>query len=202
MTFEQIKEILKTKIVGIAGCGGLGSNAAVALARIGMGRLIIADFDKIELSNLNRQYYFYNQVGLLKAETLKENIAKINPSVDVRAHTIKLGAEDLISLYKDCDVIVEAFDKAEMKQMLVETMLAQMPGKPVVCGVGMAGWGKNELLKVERYGNLYMVGDGVTEANEETPVMAPRVCAVANMMANVVLEILIGEMKQHENNIE
>jgi sulfur carrier protein ThiS adenylyltransferase len=195
MTFEQIKEILKTKTVGIAGCGGLGSNAAVSLARIGTGTLIIADFDKIELSNLNRQYFFHNQIGEPKAAALKENIKKIDPSINVQAHIIKLEPKDIINLYKGCDVIVEAFDKAEMKQMLVETVLQSMPGKPVVCGVGMAGWGKNDLIKAERYDNLYIVGDGITEVSAEAPVMAPRVCTVANMMANVVLEILVGEMK-------
>lgn len=194
MTFVQINEILKNKTVGVAGCGGLGSNTAVSLARIGTGKLIIADFDKIELSNLNRQYYFFDQIGEPKAAALKENINKINPDVNVEAHTIRLEPNDIVSLFNQCDVIVEAFDKAEMKQMIIETVLTEMPGKPIVCGVGMAGWGKNELIKVEQYDNLYVVGDGITEAGEDTPVMAPRVCIVSNMMANVVLEILIGEM--------
>jgi len=195
MTLERIKEKLKAKTVGIAGCGGLGSNAAVALARIGTGKIIIADFDKIEPGNLNRQYYFYNQIGEPKAGALKENIAAIDPSINVEAHTIKLEPEDIKRIYCCCDVIVEAFDKAEMKQMIIETVLSEFPGKPVVCGVGMAGWGRNELIKVEKYDSLYVVGDGVTEVSEETPVLAPRVCTVSNMMANVVLEILIGEME-------
>ncbi len=193
MTFEQIKEILKTKTVGIAGCGGLGSNAAVSLARVGVGRLIIADFDKIELSNLNRQYYFYDQIGKFKAPALKDNLKAINPFVEVDDHIIKLEPKDVAGLFKNCNVIVEAFDKAEMKQMIVETVLAEMEGKPIVCGIGMAGWGKNDLIKTQCYDNLYLVGDGITEANENTPVLAPRVCAVSNMMANVVLEILLGE---------
>lgn len=193
MTFEEIKGILKNKSVAVAGCGGLGSNAAVALARIGVGKLVIADFDKIELSNLNRQYYFYDQVGKFKAETLKENIKIINPFVEVEAHVMKLIPKDILRLFRSCDVIIEAFDKAEMKEMIIETVLAELPGKPVVCGVGMAGWGKNDLIKTERFDNLYVVGDGITEADENTPVLAPRVCAVANMMANVVLEILLGE---------
>jgi len=193
MTFEQIKEILKIKTVGIAGCGGLGSNAAVSLARVGIGRLIIADFDKIEISNLNRQYFFYNQIGEFKAPALKENIKLINPLVEVESHTIKLEPKDIVKLFRNCDVIVEAFDKAEMKQMIVETVLAEMAGRPIVCGIGMAGWGKNDLIKTQCYDNLYLVGDGITEANEHTPVLAPRVCAVSNMMANVVLEILLGE---------
>lgn len=193
MTFEQINEILKTKSVGIAGCGGLGSNAAVALARVGIGKLVIADFDKIELSNLNRQYFFYNQIGRFKAEALKGNIKIINPLTEVDAFVIKLESKDIATLFKDCDVIVEAFDKAGMKQMIIETVLAEMPGTPIVCGNGMAGWGKNNIIKTERFDNLYIVGDGITEADENTPVLAPRVCAVANMMANVVLDILLGD---------
>jgi sulfur carrier protein ThiS adenylyltransferase len=192
MTFEEVKEKLKNKSVGIAGCGGLGSNAAVALARVGMSRLIIADFDKIELSNLNRQYYFYEQVGLFKAPALKNNIKIINPFVEVDAHTIKLGPKDITRLFKDCDAIIEAFDKAEMKQMIIETVLAEMPDKPIVCGIGMAGWGNNNAIRTERYDSLFLVGDGTTEADENTPVLAPRVCAVSNLMANVVLEILLG----------
>lgn len=200
MTFEQIKEKLKNKCVGIAGCGGLGSNAAVALARIGTGRLIIADFDRIEESNLNRQYFFYNQIGAYKAEALKENISKINPAVTVDAHITKLGPEDIVKMFSGCDVIIEAFDKAEMKQMIIETVLEHFPGKPLVCGSGMAGWGMNEAIRVEKYDDIYIVGDGMTEAAPDTPVLAPRVCTVSNMMANVVLELLIGEMKHYENN--
>lgn len=200
MTFEQIKEKLKGKCVGIAGCGGLGSNAAVALARIGTGKLIIADFDKIEESNLNRQYFFFNQIGMFKAAALKENIKKINPSVSVESIVIKLGPEDIVKIFCDCDVIIEAFDKAEMKQMIIETVLTGFPGKPLICGSGMAGWGMNEKIKVEKSDNLYIVGDGETEAGPETPVLAPRVGTVSNMMANVALELLIGEMEQNENN--
>ncbi len=195
MNFEEIKSVLKGKTAGIAGCGGLGSNSAVALARTGIGRLIIADFDKVDESNLNRQYFFYSQVGQYKAEALKENISRINPSVKVEAHIIKLQPADIMALYKECDIIIEAFDKAEMKQMIVETVSEKMPGMPIVCGVGMAGWGKNELIKVEKFDDIYVVGDGITEVSDETPVLAPRVCTVANMMANTALELLIGEMK-------
>ncbi|MDQ7817870.1 MAG: sulfur carrier protein ThiS adenylyltransferase ThiF [Melioribacteraceae bacterium] len=195
MNFIKIKERLKTKTVGVAGCGGLGSNAAVALARVGVGKLIIADFDKIEESNLNRQYFFHDQIGKFKAEALKENISQINPEVTVEDHVITLNPELIIKMFAGCDVIVEAFDKSEMKEMIVGTVLSQFPSTPLVCGVGLAGWGGNNLIKTEQFGNLYIVGDRANETSEENPPLAPRVGAVANMMANIVLELLLGKDK-------
>jgi len=189
---KDYKEILKTKCIGIAGCGGLGSNCAVALARVGIGKLIIADFDVIVESNLNRQYFFYDQIGQKKAYALRENINRINPSVIVEAHDIKLKPADILKFYKDCDVIVEAFDLAEMKQMIIETVLSEMPKKHIVSGVGLAGWGDTNSLKVKQIGNLYICGDSTKEVSENMPPLAPRVGIVANMEANVVMEILLG----------
>jgi len=113
MTFYQIQEKLKRKTVGIAGAGGLGSNCAVALARVGIGKLIIADFDVVSLSNLNRQYYFYDQIGKKKTTSLKENILRINPSCNVVAYDVFVDKTNISELFHECDIIVEAFDKAE-----------------------------------------------------------------------------------------
>ena len=195
MKFSEIKSALKSKTVGIAGCGGLGSNSAVALARVGIGKLIIADFDVIEESNLNRQYFFIDQIGKYKAPALKENLLRTNPNVLVDDHVVKLSPIEIVELYKDCDVIVEAFDKAEMKEMIIETVLLEFPKKPIVCGVGLAGWGGNNLIQTEQYRKLYIVGDRTSETSENDPPLAPRVGSVSNMMANVVLEILLGKDK-------
>lgn len=192
MTFTEIKAILKNKCVGIAGCGGLGSNAAVALARVGVGRLIIADFDVVSESNLNRQYYFYDQIGFYKAEKLQENIARINPYTLVDAHVEVMDKENIPSLFRGCDVVVEAFDGADMKQMLIEVMTEKLHHIPVVSGVGMAGWGMNDIIKETQYGNLYVCGDMQTEATEQIPPLAPRVGIVSNMQANVALNILLN----------
>lgn len=188
------KEILKTKCIGIAGCGGLGSNCAVSLARVGIGKLIIADFDIIVESNLNRQYFFVDQIGQKKAYALRENINRINPSVLVEAHDKKLKPADIIKFYKNCDVIVEAFDLAEMKEMIIETVLSEMPEKPIVSGVGLAGWGDSNSLKVIRNGNLFICGDQAKEVSENMPPLAPRVGIVANMEANMVMEILLDKI--------
>lgn len=193
MNFETIKSILKEKSVGIAGCGGLGSNCAVALARVGVGKLIICDFDILTETNLNRQYFFYDQLGLKKATALKENINRINPEVTVEAHDIKLNADNIIEIFSDCDVIVEAFDRADMKKMILETVLCQMPDKPLVSGNGLSGWGNSNSIHMERTGNLYICGDGISEATDDNPPLAPRVGIAANMQANTVLEILLSK---------
>jgi len=189
----EIKKKLAARIVGIAGCGGLGSNCAVALARVGMGHLVIADFDTVDQSNLNRQYFFLNQVGEKKAFALRDNIEKIDPDVRVTALDIRLEEGNIITIFRDCDVIVEAFDQAEMKHMLIETVLTHFPDKHIVSGVGLAGWGDSESLKVQVMGKLTVCGDIEKEVSGSLPPLAPRVGIVAHMEANRVMEILLNE---------
>ena len=194
MTFDQIKEKLSTKKVGVAGCGGLGSNCAVALARVGVGTLVIADFDIVSEGNLNRQYYFTDQVGLKKVTALSDNISRINSDVNVIGHELRLEPGNIPEIFAGCDVVVEAFDLAGQKEMLIETMLTVMPSVPLVVGVGMAGWGLNELIHCRKADNVYICGDEVSEISPDLPPIAPRVGMVANMQANVVVEILLGNV--------
>jgi sulfur carrier protein ThiS adenylyltransferase len=193
MNYQQIRKILSKKIVGIAGAGGLGSNCAAALARVGIGKIIICDFDIISKDNLNRQYYFYEQIGQKKVFTIQENILYINPKVKVESHDIKLDPYSIKRIFRHCNVIVEAFDLAEMKQMIIETVLTELPQIPLITGIGMAGWGNNNNIKVRRVDNLYICGDEKSEIAEDLPPLAPRVGIVANMQANTVMEILINE---------
>jgi sulfur carrier protein ThiS adenylyltransferase len=191
---DRIRKVLEGKVVGIAGCGGLGSNCAIALARVGLGHLILVDFDEVDFSNLNRQYFFLNQVGEKKATALKENILQIDPGLKVDSYNIKLDALNIPLIFKDCDVIVEAFDLAEMKHMLIETVLSELPGKYIVSGVGLAGYGDSNMIRVNQSDNLIVCGDGVTEVSDQLPPLAPRVGLVANMQANEVLRILLKEL--------
>ncbi|NLJ07389.1 MAG: sulfur carrier protein ThiS adenylyltransferase ThiF [Sphingobacteriales bacterium] len=197
MNFSQIKSILSEKTVGIAGAGGLGSNCASALARVGIGKIIIADFDIVEESNLNRQFYFFHQIGTKKAESIRKNLLMINPGLKIESYDVFLTPENVPVIFKDCDVVVEAFDKADQKKMLIETILSSFPEKPLVIGLGMAGFGMNDTLKTVKNGNLYICGDGVSEIADDLPPIAPRVGIVANMQANTVLEILLNE---HDGN--
>jgi len=191
LTFNEIKKILSTKTVGIAGAGGLGSNCAAALARVGVGKLILADFDHISEDNLNRQYYFREQIGQKKVFALEENILYINPQTSVKSYDLELDEKNIPKIFKDCNVIVEAFDLAEMKKMIIETVMSELSDMPIVIGIGMAGWGDNDMIGVRKEGNLYICGDEKTEIADDMPPLAPRVGIVANMQANTVLEILL-----------
>jgi sulfur carrier protein ThiS adenylyltransferase len=192
MNLPEIKSHLGKFSVGIAGAGGLGSNCAIALARCGVGTLIICDFDVIEESNLRRQYYFADQLGMMKTTALKKNIARIDPGIRVITFEKKLNPGNIPEIFAECNVIVEAFDRAETKEMLIETVQISMPGKPLVVGSGMAGWGKSMDITCRKIDEtLYVCGDESSEAAENLPLMAPRVGMVANMQANAVIEILM-----------
>jgi len=193
MTFEEIQKTLKNYSIGIAGAGGLGSNCAVALARSGIGKLVIADFDVVDKSNLNRQYYFVDQIGKAKVEALKENIARINPDTIVVAHNVKIEQSNIEDIFAHCHIIVEAFDVGEMKKMIVETVLEKLPKTPIISGIGMAGWGNTNSIKTRNIDNLYLCGDETSEVSETNPPLAPRVGIVANMQANTVLELILGK---------
>jgi len=189
--FENLREKLKHFCVGIAGVGGLGSNCAVSLARTGIGKLIIADFDVVSESNLNRQYYFRNQIGQKKVFALQENIEKITTETIIEPHFIKLSPDSIISLFKNCEIIIEAFDLADQKQMLIETVLSEMPEKYVISGNGMAGFGRNNAIKTQQFDHLFICGDFESEISDSLPPLSPRVCVVANLQANQALEILL-----------
>jgi sulfur carrier protein ThiS adenylyltransferase len=194
MRFREISEILSGFRVGIAGAGGLGSNCAVALARSGIGTIVISDYDIIEPSNLNRQYYFINQIGMYKTLALKDNISRINPGTAVIALTEKLSPANIATVFSGCSVIVEAFDKKEMKEMFIETVQNLLPQTPLVIASGLAGWGKNEILGSRKIDEtLIICGDETSETSADNPPMAPRVGIVANMQANAVIEILLKD---------
>ena len=185
---------LKQSCVGIAGVGGLGSAVAVALARIGVGRIIIADFDVVEPSNLNRQQYFVDQIGYLKVEALTENLKRINPYVTVEPHPLLLTPANIPEIFAPCPVVVEAFDRAEMKAMLVDTVLGEMPHSTIIAASGLAGYGPNNTISTRKVSRrLSLVGDDVSEARPGSGLMAPRVGIAAHHQANQAVRIILGE---------
>jgi len=189
---ERVRKKLKEASVGIAGLGGLGSNAAVSLARAGIGKLVLVDFDEVEESNLDRQYYFLHQVGKPKVDAIKENIQNINPEVKVETHNLKLEKGVMEKPFKDVDVVVEALDDAEIKAAFIEEILIKLPGKPLVAASGVAGYGNSERIKTLRSGNLFLCHDEYAPPSEEDVLMAPRVALMANWEANLALEIILG----------
>ena len=186
-----ILSLLRRSTVGIAGAGGLGSNAAVSLARAGLGKLIIADWDRVEPSDLNRQYFFRDQVGRLKVDALLENLNRINPSSEYQIHPVRIEPGNVAAIFGEADLLIEAFDRAEMKQMLVNTWLSLFPKKPIIVASGLTGLGQNRKLHTRRMGHLYVCGDEESDIVERISPMAPRVGIVANMQANQALELLV-----------
>ena len=185
---------LKNATVGIAGVGGLGSAVAVALARVGVGRLVIADFDVVEPSNLNRQQYFIDQIGQYKVDALTENLHRINPYVTVESHCLSLEPKNIPLIFSDCSIVVEAFDRADMKAMLVNRVLEAMPDCSVVAASGLAGYGPNNSITTRQVSRrLYLVGDSISEASPGNGLMAPLVGIAAHHQANQVVRILLGE---------
>jgi sulfur carrier protein ThiS adenylyltransferase len=189
-----VHERVKRATVGVAGLGGLGSAVAIALARVGVGRLALADFDVVEPSNLNRQQYFVDQLGLAKSEALAANLARVNPYVKLEAHNLKLVPENIAEVFGDVDVLVEAFDRADQKAMLMESFAAAFPRKPIVMASGLAGHGPSGTIGIRKLGNcIYVVGDLESAAGPGHGLMAPRVGVAAHIQANTVLRLLLGE---------
>lgn len=185
---------IKQATVGIAGLGGLGSAVAIALARIGIGKLTLADFDVVEPSNLNRQQFFVDQIGRTKVDALTENLNRINPYVDIEGHEVVLTQENVPTIFGNVDVMVEAFDVPENKAMLVESFSTAQPNTPLVVATGLAGHHPSNTVQTRRIGqNLIVVGDNETAAQPGTGLMAPRVGIAAHHQANAVLRILLGE---------
>jgi len=195
MDRETMRAIFARAKVGIAGAGGLGSNCAAALARAGVGRLVIADFDTVSEPNLDRQYYFRSQIGRPKVEALAENLAAIDPSVMVETRLLRLAPAAARAIYAGCDVIVEAFDDAGAKDMLIETCLAAFPRTPIIGASGLAGVGHFGSIRVLRSGNLVLCGDFENEVSAQLPPVAPRVAIVANLEADLALELLLAAEK-------
>jgi len=188
-----VHEKVKTGIVGIAGLGGLGSSVAVALARLGVGRLIVADYDVVEPSNLNRQQYFTDQIGMTKVAALAENLQRINPYVEVIGHPVRLTPENLPEIFARASIVVEAFDTAEAKAMLVNTVLRKMPETFIVGASGLAGYGASDEIRILSFAKrCFLVGDGTTAAAPGTGLMSPRVGVAAHHQANVVLRLLLA----------
>ncbi len=179
--------------VGIAGLGGLGSNIAVMLTRLGVGHLVLADFDQVDLSNLNRQHYMLTHVGMDKTKALAQQLYQINPYIDLTLYKEKITAQNAPHIFKSCEIICEAFDDPDAKATLVNSILDQEPGKKLVAASGLAGYGSANDIKTHRVmKNLYLCGDNESGIEDGLCLMAPRAALCAAHQANMVLRLILG----------
>ena len=190
---KGISEKLKKAKVCILGLGGLGSNVAVLLARSGIGYLKLIDFDVVEASNLNRQQYRISHIGIKKTEAIKTIIKEINPFVEIDTLDIKVDRENILSVVEDIEIVVEAFDRAETKAMVIEELLTNK-NKIVISASGMAGLGSaNEVITRKIKDNFYLIGDNYSDYEEYSGIMSTRVMLCAAHQANMVLRLILGE---------
>lgn len=192
-TAEKQKLLSQGKVT-IAGLGGLGSNVAYSLARIGVGHLHLIDFDVVDITNLNRQQYFMEHIGMPKTDALKSLLLKINPYLDIRTDCVKVTENNLKELFKDATIICEAFDNPEAKAMLVNGILEYFPEKKLVSATGMAGYESSNTICTKRMmKNFYLCGDRVSEVTPGHGLMAPRVAICAAHEANMITRLILGE---------
>ena len=186
------RAVLEKVRIGVAGAGGLGSNCAMHLVRSGIRHLVVADFDVVGESNLNRQFFFRDQLGMKKVDALKANLLRIDPEADVQAVDVRLDAASTRELFENCDIVVEAFDVVEAKTMILSTLMPL--GMRLVTASGLAGWGKSNAMRVRKMGaNVVVVGDGETGVATDVAPVSPRVGIAAAMEANAVVAWLLGK---------
>ncbi len=189
----EVHEIMKSAKIGIAGLGGLGSNVASMLTRAGIGHLVIADMDTVDITNMNRQNYFLSDIGSPKTEATKNILHQISPQIKVTCHQTRVTPLNAANIFSGCSIVCEAFDDPEEKAMFMNTILCECPDTFVISGSGMAGYEDSNLIKTKRqFNNLCLCGDSVNEARMGMGLMAPRVGICAGHMANAVVRHLMG----------
>jgi sulfur carrier protein ThiS adenylyltransferase len=181
---------LASVCVGIAGAGGLGSNVAVHLVRSGIHHLVVADFDRVVASNLNRQFYFSDQLGLKKVAALRANLLKINAGLDIQTVDRRLDAANIRAVFAPCQIIVEALDQAQDKKMMADAFINDP--RLLVCASGVGGWGQSDRIRTRRLGDtFYLVGDGRSEVSPSMPPTAAIVGIAAAKQADIVIETIL-----------
>ncbi len=191
---KALQDKLSSAVVAVCGLGGLGSNIAVSLSRAGIGRLILIDFDIVDITNLHRQQYKASQIGRYKTEALSENLKEIAPYTELQTHTLRIVESNAAELLKDADIICEAFDSAESKAMLVNTVLEMMPDKFLVAASGMAGMGSANSIKTRKITkHFYLCGDEISDVTDGIGLVSSRVMLCAAHQAHTVLRILANK---------
>jgi sulfur carrier protein ThiS adenylyltransferase len=189
-----VHQAVKEATVGIMGLGGLGTIVAGALARIGIGKLILADFDVVEPSNLNRQQYFISQISMRKTKALQENLLQMNPYIVIQTVNSRLTEESIPEIFRGVHVLAECFDDPVMKAAALRAVLTKLPGIGYVGASGLAGYGDNNAIRTQKIrDSVYIIGDGTSAAGPGHGLMAPRVGIAAHHQANQILRILLGK---------
>ncbi len=198
---KALQDKLKACTVAICGLGGLGSHIAPLLARGGIGRLILIDFDTVDISNLHRQNYKANQIGMYKTDALVENLREIAPYTHYIAHCAAIDAHNIKTLLNEADIICEAFDDATAKATLVNVVLEQLPHAYIIASSGMAGIGDaNDIVTKKISTKFYVCGDGKSEVSQDVPLFASRVSLCASHQAHMAIQLIDQYIEIKDNH--
>ena len=193
---KELHRAFSSATVAVCGLGGLGSNIAIHLARAGIGKLILIDFDRVDITNLHRQQYKASQIGMYKTYALTDNLREINPYIELETHTERITEDNAVKLLQSADIICEAFDSAECKAMLTNTVLSELPDKYLVAASGMAGMSVTNSIKTRRItSRFYLCGDETSDVSDDIGLVAPRVALCAAHQALTVLRILAKQFE-------
>ena len=193
---EDVQKKFSAATIALCGLGGLGSNIAISLARAGIGKLILIDFDQVDITNLHRQQYKANQIDMDKTDALSENLKEIAPYIGIESHTVRITEDNAVDLLKDADIICEAFDNAECKAMLTNLILETMPNKFLVVASGMAGFGSANSIRTRKItSRFYLCGDEESDVQSEGSLVSSRVMLCAAHQAHTVLRILAEQFE-------
>ena len=188
---KELHRVFSSATIAVCGLGGLGSNIAIALERAGVGRLILIDFDRVDITNLHRQQYKADQIGMYKTVALAENLKEIAPYISLEIHTERITEDNVLTLLKDAEIICEAFDDAECKAMLTNTVLTEMRDKYLVAASGMAGLYDANRIKTRKVtSKFYLCGDEKSDVADGIGLVSSRVMVCAAHQAHTVLRIL------------
>lgn len=193
---KELQQKISSTTVAVCGLGGLGSNIAVSLTRAGIGKLVLIDFDKVDITNLHRQQYMASQVGMYKTDALSENLQKISPYIKFEIHTVRITESNATEILKNTDIICEAFDNPEAKAILTNTVLEKMPDKYLIAASGMAGIGSANKIKTRKITKkFYLCGDEVSDVNDNAGLFSSRVMLCAAHQAHAVLRIIANQFE-------
>lgn len=142
--------LLKNKTILVLGLGGVGGYVTESLARCGIGNLILVDYDKVDITNINRQIIAtYSNIGKLKTDCFKERIADINKNCNVKVLNIFYGNDNKNILFEDnIDYVIDCCDSLESKKLLIEECFKR--NIPIISSMGTGNKFHPELFKITK----------------------------------------------------
>lgn len=191
------QQLLRDSSVAVIGLGGLGSIAALYLAGAGIGRLVLADRDRVEASNLHRQILYRSEdLGRPKTQAARERLQALNPEVEYALHEGKLDAQILDALAAEADVVLDCTDNFPTRFAINAACVRAR--KPLVSGAAIRFEGQLAVFDARQqgapcYACLFPAQGEAAETCEEAGVLGPVVGTIGSLQALAAMRLLLGQ---------